>query len=292
MRRLQRVVPRIAFMAALGLAVTSCGGTGGTASSSNSLPFKLVHPGQLTVATSPTYPPWFIIVPGINGGQDTAGGVDGALINAFAKQYGLKVVLDETTFASSILDAQQSKADIVVAISYNPNRAKQLYYTAAFGSEPTVVYTQSSFNYTGPDSLAGKKVATGNGYFEQAVLQQWGKGQVVLFPSNVTGQTALVNGQVDAWFSDASSQRNEPFKSHSITAHALNTGDFGFTAEQILGLEYNGVRCGNGALAKAIDGTLKNLQSSGTWGGVLSQFLTGVELTNVGANPPTQGCSA
>jgi ABC-type amino acid transport substrate-binding protein len=232
------------------------------------------------------------IVPGVNGQPDQAGGVDGALLNAFAAEHGLKLTLLETDFPTMLLDTQQGKADIATAISYNPTRAKQMYYTAPFGSEPTVVYTLSSFNYTGPDSLKGKRLGTGNGYFEQAVLEAWQPG-TVLFPNGVAGNTALLNGQIDAWFSDASALSVEPFKSHAaqVTAHALKTGDFGFTDQQILGLEYNGVQCGNGALAQALDATLGNLHTSGQWQTVISGLLSGNELKDTGTTPPAQGCA-
>jgi polar amino acid transport system substrate-binding protein len=253
--------------------------------------FNLVTPGIFTVATDVTYPPWMTIVPGVNGAADSAGGVDGALLNAFAAEYGLKLQLLETDFPSMLLDAQQGKADIASAISYNPKRAQQLYFTAPFGSEPVVVYTLSSFDYTSPDSLKGKRLGTGNGYFEQPVLEAWQPG-TVLFPNGVAGNTALLNGQIDAWFSDASALNVDPFKSQSgkVTAHSLKTGDFGFTEEQILGLEYNGVKCGNGALAQALDKTLKRLHDSGQWATIISGILSGKELTDAGIAPPAQGC--
>lgn len=274
----------VVVAAALSVALAACGAT---TTSSPGLGFKLITPGVLTVATDVTYPPWVTIVPGVNGAPDAVGGVDGVLLNAFAAEHGLKLQLLETDFASMLLDAQQGKADIATGFSWNAARAKQLYYTAPFGSEPLVVYTSSSFKYAGPDSLKGKRIATGNGYYEAAVLEAWQPG-TVLFPNNVSGNQALLNGQVDAWFSDASSLGNEPFRSHlgQVTAHSLKTGDFGFTALQIESLIYNGVRCGNGALAKAIDATQTRLHTTGQWATAISSLLSGNELIDVGDTPP------
>jgi ABC-type amino acid transport substrate-binding protein len=255
--------------------------------------FKLLKPGVLTVATDVSYPPWFIIVPGALGAPDTATGVDGDLVYAFAAEQGLKVELLETDFASSLLAIQQGKADMTVGFSYGSDRSKVIYYTAAVGSSPLAAYTLKSLNYAGPDSLKGKRLGTGNGYFEAAILQQWGQGSVQLFPNNVTGNQALLNGQIDAWFSDVTSLDNEPFKSNldKVVANTLKGGDFGFTEQQILSPVYNGVACGNGALAIAFDATLQRLHDNGGWTTILSKYLSGPSLLDLGVNVPPEGCA-
>jgi ABC-type amino acid transport substrate-binding protein len=257
--------------------------------------FSLLKPGILTVATDVSYPPWFIIVPGVMGAPDTATGVDGDLVNAFAAEHGLKVELLQTDFASMLLAVQQNQADLATGLSYNPDRSKLMYYTAAVGSSPTVMYTLTSFDYTGPDSLIGKRIGTGNGYWQVEALNQWQPGiELELFPNNVTGNQALLNGQIDAWTSDVTSLDNEPFRSNldKVTAHALEAGDFGFTEDQILSPVYNAVACGNGELAMALDATLQRLQDSGEWATILARYLSGPGLVSLGVTPPAQGCEA
>jgi ABC-type amino acid transport substrate-binding protein len=271
-------------------APASGGQPGGSAAATS---FKLLKQGVLTVATDVSYPPWFIIVPGAFGAPDTATGVDGELVNAFAAEHALKVELLETDFASMLLAVQQGKADLATGLSYKEDRSKQMYFTSAVGSSPVVAYTLKSLDYKGPDSLKGKRIGTGNGYFEADVLEKWQPGNVQLFPNNVTGNQALLNGQIDAWFSDVTSLDNDPFKSNldKIVANKLKTGDFGFTEEQIYSPVYNSVACGNGALAMALDATLQRLHDSGQWSNILAKYLSGPSLVDLGVKAPPEGCA-
>ncbi len=268
-----------------GATATPSGPTGTAAA------IKLLKPGVLTVATDVSYPPWFIIVPGAMGAPDTATGIAGDLVNAFAKEQGLKVELLETDFPSMLLAVQNGKADLAAGLSYNPDRSKLMYYTSAVGSSPTVVYTLKDLTYTEPDSLKGKKLGTGNGYWEAPLLEAWQPG-VQLFPNNVTGNQALLNRQIDAWFSDITSLDNEPFKSNldKVVAHSLKAGDFGFSEMQVFSPVYNAVACGNGALAEALDAMQQKLHDSGEWASILAKYLSGPSLVDVGVQAPPQGC--
>jgi ABC-type amino acid transport substrate-binding protein len=283
---------RLVVMTALSALLVACGtstspsptatatpaGTG-TAATSPTPAFTLAKPGFLTVAVYGSYPPWITIESG-----DKPGGVDGEWMNSFAKDQGLGVQLFQTDFASLILAVQQGKADVGTYLLWKPERAKQVYYTGPFQHSPTVVYTLSSFNYTGPDSLRGKRLGTGSGYFEADTLEKWQSG-TVLFPDEVTGNQALLNGQIDAWFADTSALRIEPFLSHKseVTAHTINVGDFGFPKEQIDTISYNIVACGN-------DQTLAALHDSGKWAEILKGWDLDPTADDVGTAAPEQGC--
>src|ERR1700751_118476 len=66
-----------------------------------------VEPGYLTVGTYGTGIPAIIVGPG-----DKPSGLDGALLNSFARDHNLQIKLSQTTFASQILAVEQAKIDV------------------------------------------------------------------------------------------------------------------------------------------------------------------------------------
>jgi len=75
-------------------------------------PLGLANPGYLTVATYGTDLPSLLV----NNGQLSH--TDGKLINEFAKSEGLKLKLIQTTFASTILEVEDHRADLGLGYFY------------------------------------------------------------------------------------------------------------------------------------------------------------------------------
>lgn len=293
--RHRTIIGAVAAVALIALTV-GCSSSGSASSSaaatssasSAAASYKLANAGYVTVAAYGSYAPWITIQP-----DGSLGGLDGTLIEDFAKDNGLKVKIYQTDFSSMPLAVGQGKADIAPYLSYTAARAKTLYYTSAFQTEQVSIYTLKSFNYTGPDSLKGKKVGTVTGYWYAQYLSNWCKSCTTLFPSSATGAQALLSGQIDAWVTGATGWYNPPLSNaHSkVTINKISGGDFGMPASEIVSDSYNAVACDNSALAKGLDTTLKQLQASGQWAKILA--ANGVSKDNdAGFSVPVQGCGS
>lgn len=276
--------------AALALAMVLAIGLGGSAAAArtgSSLP--LVHSGQLTIATYGTAFPTIVI--NKNG---SIGGTSGAWFNAFAKENGLKVKLFQTTFTSAILAVQQGKADLTMDIYYTPERAKALFYTFPFSVEGLQVFTKKSLAYSGPASLKGKKVAAVTGVSWTPTLQRYFGSDLQTYPSQAQAAQAFLNGQVDAYFEADAQYFTPPInKSASVVPHNIKPGQYGISADYTRGYGYVIVNCKAKALASALNGTLKSLETSGRWAKVLK--AAGAPAGTLAAEvpprtSPKQGC--
>jgi ABC-type amino acid transport substrate-binding protein len=265
--------------------LAACGGSSSPSSSSSGDKFTLVKPGYLTVATYGTERPLDVVGPG-----DVMGGIDGALLSAFAKEHNLKVTLYQTTFPSGILAVQQGKADVGVYYYWNPTRAAVAYYTYPLFSEEAVIFTLNSLNYTGPDSLKGKKVGTLTGSVYTPYLQKVFGSNTLEFPDQTAAGQALLNGQIDAWQDANLSRLTPPLDSaNNITMTVLKAGDFGIPGNILANNDYNIVNCNNKALADALNKTLTDLHNNGEWAKTLAAN-SAVEGSDVPQQSPQQGC--
>jgi polar amino acid transport system substrate-binding protein len=257
-------------------------------SGSNAAPPTLVNNGTLTVATYGTGFPTIVV--NKNG---TLGGTSGAWINAYAKANNLKIKLFQTTFTSAILAVQQKKADLTMDIYYTPERAKSLYYTYPFSVEGLQVFTKKDFNYAGPASLKGHKVAAVSGVVWTDALKDYFGSDLQAYPSQAQAATAFMNGQVDAYF-EADAQYFVPpiNRSRSVTPHNLKDGDFGLRG-YAKGYGYIIVNCRAKDLAAGLNATLTRMEKSGAWAKVLK--ATGAPKGTLAAmvpprKSPKQGC--
>jgi ABC-type amino acid transport substrate-binding protein len=282
---------RTVVAAAAGLLVVwaAFGGTGRQAAAQPA-GYHLVNPGYLTVATHGTLPPEIVVGPG-----DTLGGVDGMFYNAFVKDHGLKLKLFQTTFASMILAVEQGKVDAGEGIFYTAERAKHVYYAYPFYVTHAFIATLPSVQYTGPDSMAGKKVGTVIGYVWASYLQKWSPSDAALFPDEVSVSQALLNGQVQGYINGferlgpGNTILEPPFNGKAV-AHPLHPGDFGFPESVLSNIAYNVVNCKNPGLAAAMNEEITKLHASGAW----QKGLTGLQLGPAADAPlksPAHDCS-
>jgi ABC-type amino acid transport substrate-binding protein len=254
---------RLTFVTIAALLASAIAIAGSGAARSAASP-TLVSPGTLTIATYGTGFPTVVV--NKNG---TLGGTSGAWINAYAKANNLKIKLFQTTFTSAILAVEQKKADLTMDIYYTPERAKSLYYTYPFSVEGLQVYTKKGFNYTGPASLKGHKVAAVSGVVWTPGLMKYFGSDLQEYPSQADAATAFLNGQVDAYF-EADAQYFVPpiNKSPNVVPHNLKDGDYGLTG-YAKGYGYIIVNCGAKDLATGLDATLAQMEKSGQWSMVL-----------------------
>jgi polar amino acid transport system substrate-binding protein len=242
----------------------ACSSSPATTSSAASS-IKTITPGVITIATYGSDPPLITVGPGAN----QMGGLSGDWINAFAAEYGLKVKLFQTTFASTLTAVQQGKADVGAPVYYTSERAKSYYYTYPVDVESLVVFTKSSFNYTAPSSLLGHKVGSVTGYVWTPYFQKFFGSNLLVFPTAKDAQTAFVNGQVDAYLDADLNYFSPPMSlSPTISVHSVHAGDFGIAADLVSSESYWIVNCSEKALANALDTARQKL--AGQWASNLS----------------------
>jgi len=245
--------------------------------------FTLSKAGTLTVST---YDGEGLPDIAITNGE--LGGLEGALLNGFAKDCHLTVALYQTQFASQILAVQQHKADVGTDIFWTAARAKQVYYTGPYHvADHAAVFVLSSHSYQGVKSL--KTVGTVVGFVWAPFLQKALGDNAKLFPDQTTGVTALLNGQIDGWVNGLAALDSPPISTNKdkFTAHRLVAGNFGMPESAVTNSAYQIVACDNKGLARAIDSEQAKLVHDGTWAQVRAQ----VSVTDVPTlKEPPQGC--
>lgn len=258
---------------------------GGSSTSGNTNPLNLLTAGTLTISTWGTSTPEVVV-----NSDGTMGGLDGALLKAFAKDNGLTLKLFQTTFASSIIAVQQHKADMGAYFYWNPARAAQAFYTLPFFADYSVVITKSSFSYTGPDSLKGKKVgAIVGSVYTPYVQKAFPASSVSVYPDIPQAGQALLNGQIDALVESNTVATEPPLLGHTdITLNVIKGGDFGIPAANLQNVSYNVVPCDRKPLADALDSELQKLRNSGEWDKILT--ANSAKAVDFPLVRPTEGC--
>jgi ABC-type amino acid transport substrate-binding protein len=265
----------LALIAVTAACSSSGSSTGASTSKSKTNSLGLVTPGVLTVAVYGTAPPYLTI----NASGTQFGGVDGNLIEGFAKSLGLNVKVFQTTFASSILAVEQHKADMGTYIFYTPQRAANIYYTLPFMTDHAVVFTLKNFPYKSTASLNGKSVGTVVGYVWAPYLQKDFGSSAHLYPDLVTVGTALLNGQIQGYVNGASTALTPPLNTPKVVPHVLAAGDWGFPASLIQTLAYNDVNCKDKPLAIALDKYELSLSKSGKYTSMVNAQVAAIETS-------------
>ncbi|MGX7678648.1 substrate-binding periplasmic protein [Jatrophihabitans sp. DSM 45814] len=272
---------------------SSASASGGSASASKAN-FSLTSNGTLTVAVYGSNPPYLTIEP-----DGSLGGVDGTLINGFAQSQGLKVTPYKTTFASSILAVEQKKADMATYLFYTADRSKKMYYTLPFLGDTVVMFTQSSFDWSGPDSMKGHTVAAVAGEVWAPYLQKASGIKVKLYPDDPSAATAFLNHQTDGLVNGTAAAVIPPLQGKTgFAVHPLVAGDYGLPANTITNVSYNTVACDNKSLAQAYDDYVQKYADSGQLKTMTAQEVAKAVGTGSATLPnlapelklPAQGC--
>jgi ABC-type amino acid transport substrate-binding protein len=272
-------------IAAVSIFVVACGSTSTSGGGSTNNSFSVLTSGTLLVSTWGTSQPEVVI-----NSDGTMGGLDGALLKAFAKDHNLTLTLFQTTFASSILAVQQGKADMGAYFYWSDARAKQGFYSYPFFADTSVVITKAAFNYTGPDSLKGKRIGGIVGsVYTPYVQKAFPANLVSIYPDIPQEGQALLNGQVDALIESNTVATEPPLLGRTdIKLWPINANDFGLPASMLQNLSYNVVPCSNKPLADALDAELKKLVQSGAWDATLK--ANSAQSLNLTLARPTEGC--
>ena len=126
-------------------------------------------------------------------------GFDHDLLRMISNKTGLAFQKEYGTWESILAMFKEEKADIITDISYKKEREDFTLYTKPYFEMPTAIYVRSDFkDYTGLQSLKGKKVGYTKGIFYENNLRALSGIQFVGFESSEEMLKALLYGKIDA----------------------------------------------------------------------------------------------
>jgi ABC-type amino acid transport substrate-binding protein len=184
-------------LAAAGAVLTACGSSSTTSSTTNAtgLLAKVESTHKLVIAMSAYAPEDY---------QNASGqwsGYDPAILSAFAKTLGAKLVIDAIPFAASVEAVATHRADITVDIYYTKARAQVISF-----SRPMLNYNDVvAVNKTNPQvkkdtvsALTGKRIAVVTGSEEVAEANKTPNASVKQYSNIEESFLALSSGRVAA----------------------------------------------------------------------------------------------
>jgi polar amino acid transport system substrate-binding protein len=216
--------------------------------------YTLVTPGQITVGSDTSYPPF----ESMNG--TTAEGFDVDLLTAIGQKIGLKVVFQTETFDSLIPTLiAGGKFDVIASsMTITDERKKQIDFSDPYIDSNQSLAVKKGSTIKSEADLKGKKVGVQSGTTGEA----WAKENVpgatlVPFKTATEALAALQAGNVDGVVNDlpVSAFLVKDASRGLELAKAIPTGEqYGF-----------GVAKTNAALTAAINKALADLKADGTY---------------------------
>ncbi|MDR3687391.1 MAG: basic amino acid ABC transporter substrate-binding protein [Coriobacteriia bacterium] len=244
------------------VALTGCGqsttttpaSTTGSSTTPATPAYKLVTPGQLTVGSDTSFPPF----ESMNG--QTAEGFDVDMMNAIGKQMGLKVVFQTEGFDTIIASVNGHKFDAIASgMTITPERQKTIIFSDPYFDSNQSVAVLKSSGITTETQLYGKKIAvqsgtTGEKWATEHLVPHGAK--IVPFKTATDAFNALQAKTVDAVVNDL-----------PVSVEIIKEGPTrGFTIIDSIatGEQYGiGIAKDNPELATAINDALGKIKASG-----------------------------
>ena len=182
------------------------------------------------------------------------------LANAIAKKIGVKVVLKQLAVAARIPELQQGRVDILAAsLTHNKEREAQVDFSLTTFVTGQLVMVRASSGITQLAQLAGKKVLTVKGGTQEPNIRKAVPGvEVVTFETALQAFLALQQGKGIAYVNDEISllsnygKLGPAKKDYTILAQSISVEPLAL-----------GLKKGEKGLKAAVDGALRDLESSG-----------------------------
>lgn len=148
--------------------------------------------GVLRVAVVQDYPPF-----GSVNAEMKAEGYDIELATLLAKYMNVKVELVPVSSANKIPYLIAKRADVLLNIGYNDERAKVVDFSDPYAPYYIGVFGPADIKIASPADLTGKSVATTRGSFEELTLSKTAPAgtDIRRFEDNATTIAAFMSGQ-------------------------------------------------------------------------------------------------
>ncbi len=281
----RRLVSLVAIGAAVTLTATACGSGSGSSTGASSparpatavdaalvatLPASLKAKGTLVVGVDATYAPNEFLGPD---GQ-TVEGMDVDLFDAVAAQLGLRVQWVPTPFDSIIGDVSHGTYDVgVSSFSITPDRLKQVAMVGYFSAGTQWATAKGDPHHVSPNDACGLRIAV-----QQATTQAddiAARSHACTAAGHPAIKVTAYSGQDQATASVVSGKNVALLADSPITAYAIKSTHGRL---QPVGAIYDAAPYGyvvpknDTALAKAIAGALKRLQTTGAYKRILDRW--------------------
>ena len=264
--RRTRVIGAFAALATALVTVSACGSGDDSASSSAAKdnPYHLIEPGTIRVASMGDAKPYTF--------TDANGEFSGFDVELF-KNVAHRIGVDDVVFTgqdfSAILPAvANGQFDVgVAAIGITDERKQTVDFSDGYLAGYLTVMT-SDPGIKKEDDLAGKRLGVVQGTLqEKYATEHFPDAQLVRFPDNNSGVSALNSGSIDAHFLDyeAAKQYGKQFDGLKL---AINIPSFDAPAGFA-------IKKGNDAFREALNKALHEAMEDGTWKELYQKWFPG-----------------
>jgi len=259
----------------------ACAALFAASASAADLPDHIKKAGKLVVATQPNYPP--IAYKDLASGQYT--GLDIDMGAAIAKQLGLKVEWQETSFVQAFSSLATGRVDMaMIGITDTKEREKTVDFVDYMQSGPQFFTQQANAaKYPNVEALCGAKVGASRSTNWPDQIAAWskthceahGKPAIVVTGTegSVDARTQLKSGRIDAAVQGSESlpyfQKLEP-NTYALIGAPIATEPTGIPISKK-----------EPKLRDAVLQALKTLQSNGTYDKILAKY--GLQSTTLPA---------
>jgi polar amino acid transport system substrate-binding protein len=264
--RRTRVIGAVAAVATALITVSACGSSGetSTASGSDDNPYNLIEPGQIRVASMGDAKPYTF--------TDANGEFSGFDVELFRDVAG-RIGIDDVVFTgqdfSAILPAvANGQFDVgVAAIGITDERKQTVDFSDGYLAGYLTVMTADS-SVEQESDLAGKRLGVVQGTLQEKYADEhFTDTELVRFPDNNAGISALNSGTIDAQFLDyeAAKQYAEQYDGLDL---AINIPSFDAPAGFA-------IKPGNDAFRDALNEALHEAMEDGTWKELYEKWFPG-----------------
>jgi ABC-type amino acid transport substrate-binding protein len=178
------------------VAAAGCGSSDSGSASGTAQKLDTIKPGVLRVAIE-SYMPYTALR-----GQQLVG-LDSDIINAAAKNLGLKVQTQLTDFNGMLGSVQSHRVDITVGgVAWSADRQKQGLFTDPPYYSPPAMGVRNGQKYTTVDDLQNKRLGTVTGYVWVKSIKAVPGAQLHAYPTANGVFDDLGSGRLDAGFLD------------------------------------------------------------------------------------------
>jgi polar amino acid transport system substrate-binding protein len=258
-------VGALAVAATALISVSACGSGGGSASADTAdNPYNLIEPGTVRVASMGDAKPYTF--------TDENGefsGFDVELFRDVAERIGIdEVVFTGQDFSAILPAVANGQFDVgVAAIGITEEREQTVDFSDGYLAGYLTVLTPDA-GITEESDLAGKRLGVVQGTLqEQYATEHFPDTELVRFPDNNSGVSALNSGTIDAHFADYEAAK-EYAATYDGLQLAINIPSFDAPAGFA-------VKPGNAEFLEALNEALHEAMEDGTWRDLYQKWFPG-----------------
>jgi polar amino acid transport system substrate-binding protein len=247
------------------LMLAGCGGNaanGGAAAEEN--PYGLIEPDTIRVASVGDIKPYAFA-----DAQGNYSGFDVELFKDVAERIGVdNVVFTGQDFSALLPAVANGQFDVgVAAIGITEERKETVDFSNGYLAGYLTVLTTKDSGIGGEEDLAGKRLGVVQGTLQEAyAMKNFPEADIVRFPDNNTGVSAINSGSVDAHFLDYESAKAYTEQFGLVSAADIPSFDApaGFAIQK-----------GKDEFKAALNDALADAMEDGTWKELYQKWFPG-----------------